>query len=100
MIEAVKAFLEEERERLIIAKWRADGEDRRRWPWAPLGLLAIWLAECIAALQRRGEALSYWLDEGDRSPRLALWRFGKRVWPLCPFCGWPLKTTLERHECR
>lgn len=83
-----------------IAEWRARGEDRHRWPWAPVGLLAILAAEGIKAVQRTGESFSYWLDEGRLSPTLHLWRFGKRVWPLCPFCGYPLVRDIERHSCK
>ena len=35
----------EERTAAIIEEWKRQGEDRRRWPLAPVGLAAIGLAE-------------------------------------------------------
>jgi hypothetical protein len=78
--------------------WRATGGDRHRWPWAPLGLLAIWIGDWTGTLYAFLDELAQRIDRWNAPG--SLYRWGQTVWPSCPFCGCALLTSYERHRCR
>jgi hypothetical protein len=86
------------KEAATLAEWCAAGEDRRRWPLAPLGLLAIWIGDWTGSLYAFLEDLAYRVDSWSAPSRL--YRWGHTVWPSCPFCGAALLTSFERHRCK
>lgn len=92
------AVLLRAKEAATLAEWRATGGDRHRWPWAPAGLIAIWIGDWTGSLYAFLDELAQRVDAWSAPSRL--YRWGMTVWPSCPFCGCALLTSYERHGCK